>query len=160
MDLRSFAEDNRLRVRRDEDNTQIITGKVGHLWEYGEGKLAVTLLDLTPTKWGFRRNACLAVGMQLDQDGHDEGTLLFDPVDEEQVEMALKVAEVKRKRRVSPETLERLRAMSARNQIRKDSPVEGRGSTNDGRDGKGCGSDKGIDLPEFPACKREGSEAA
>lgn len=160
MDLRSFAEDNRLRVRRDEDNTRIIPGTAGQIWEYGEGKLAVTLLDLTPTKWGFRRNACLAVGMQLDQDGHDEGTLLFSPSDAKQVEMALKVTDVRRKRRVSPESLERLRAMSARIQIRNYSPVEGQSSAHHARDGVGSGSDKGKALPAFPARKREGSEAA
>ena len=159
MDLRSFAEDNRLRVRRGEDNSQLIPGKVGHVWDYGDGLFGVTLLDLTPKKWGFRRNACLAVGMRLQQDGHDEGTLLFDPVDEEQVKMALKVAKLKRKRQVSPESLERLRAMSARIQIRKNSPVEGQSSAQDGRDGKGSGSDKGEGLPAFSARKREGSEA-
>jgi hypothetical protein len=98
--------------------------------------------------------------MRLHQDGHNEGTLSFSPSDAKQVEMALKAAEVKRKRQVSPESLERLRAMSALIQIRKNSPVEGQSSAQDGRDGKGSGSDKGEGLPAFSARKREGSEAA
>ncbi len=109
--LRTFAEAHRLRTRRDEDNTLMIPGKVGHIWEFDEDLLAVTLLNLTNGKWSGekrgRRKPCCDVGMKLHQDGDCEGTLLFDPEDAEQVELALRVAEVKRRRWMSPENKQR-----------------------------------------------------
>jgi hypothetical protein len=106
--LRVFAKGHRLKFKCHEDNTLIISGKVGHIWEFDEERLAVTLLDLSPNMWSYRRKACLNAGMELGQDGDGEGTLLFDPDDAEQVEAALKVAEVKKTRWMSPEHRERL----------------------------------------------------
>jgi hypothetical protein len=148
MDLRTFAEKHRLRVRRDEDNCQIIPGKDGHIWDYGDGLFGVTLLELTPMKWGYRRNACLRAGMELHQDGDSEGTCLFDPTDSEQVRVALKVAQVKRKRRVSPEQLERLREMAAHRRKRIHAPQEATLTAQNARTGHDVGSGKGGDVLE------------
>jgi hypothetical protein len=118
--LRTFAANHRLKVRSHEDGTLIIPGKVGHIWEFDEDFLAVTLLNLTKRKWGGdkkrrreegprkgRKHECCRVGMELLRDGDCEGTLLFYPEDAEQVKVALKVAEVKRTRWMSPEHRER-----------------------------------------------------
>jgi len=134
MELKVFAEAERLKIRRDEDYTQFIPGKDGGRWKYGDGRLAVSLLELTPSKWGFRRNACLRAGMTILQYGDDEGTLLFDPSKPAQVE---KVGRIHRKRRVSPEQVEHLRAMSARNRIRKNSSEDRGDTTGKGRGGQG-----------------------
>ena len=101
MSARSFAEPHRLRVRRDDDGAAIIPGKYGHLWEFDDNTLALTLLDLTPKKWGNRRRACLGAGMEIHQDGEDEGTLLFDPADDDQLALAVKVCGIKRRRILS-----------------------------------------------------------
>jgi hypothetical protein len=101
MTLQAFAEDHRLTVRRDEANDRIIPGKHGHIWERGE-RFAVTLLDLTPRKWNHRKRLCLEEGMELDQDGDFEGTLLFDPTNADQAEAAIGVAKI-RKRKVPSE---------------------------------------------------------
>jgi hypothetical protein len=148
MDVGAFAESQRLKVRRDEDGTQIIPGKAGHVWAYGAGRLAVTLLELTPRTWGHRKRACLAVGMDLHQDGDYEGTLLFDPTDAEQVQVALKAAHVKRRRRVSTKTKERLRAMSARRQRRINAPQEGTLTDSNARTVLDAGSGKGSELAQ------------
>ena len=160
MDVRAFAEARRLRVRRDEDNTRIIPGRHGHIWDHGDDLFGVTLLDLTPRKWTHRKKLCLEAGMELQQDGDFEGTLLFDPTDSNQVQVALKVAGVKRKRRVSPEQIERLKAMSARNRIRKNSPVEGQLPGNYARGESGRGSSMGSNLSKVSFSGANGSEAA
>lgn len=54
-------------------------------------------------KWGVVRDACLATGMTLVQEGDAEGALTFDPMDIGQVQEAIKAAKVKTRRRVSPE---------------------------------------------------------
>lgn len=97
MDIRAFAKRERLKTRRDEVNEEIIPGRgwklqahrIGeeavltsrgsHIYEHGDGRLAATFLKGTPRTWGFRKRRGLAVGMELHQDGDEEGTLLFDP---------------------------------------------------------------------------------
>ena len=99
--LPELAEAHRLKVRRDDDGQRIIPGRYGHLWEFDHGMLAVTLLDLTPRQWTHRKRACIAAGMELHQDGEDEGTLIFDPGDAAHLAMAVKVAGIKKRRIMS-----------------------------------------------------------
>ena len=113
-----FAEANRLKVKRDECNDQVIPGKLGDIWEYGPGSMAVTIYEILPKgreitkkKWTYCKRACLKVGMTLDVDCDREGTLLFDPENAEEVAVAIKVAKISRKRRVSEEEKQRLREM-------------------------------------------------
>ena len=70
--FRSFAKRHRLRVRRDEDGEPVIQGRDGLIYEYGSDRLGVIVLNSTPKKWGNRKRACLAAGMELLQDGHDQ----------------------------------------------------------------------------------------
>lgn len=110
--MRAFAERHRLRVRRDEAGEPVIPGRDGLIYEYGSGRLAVMVAGTSPEpltpgprlRWAYRRRACLAVGMALVQDGDDEGVLTFDPASREQVRVALRVAAVKRRRRVPAPT--------------------------------------------------------
>jgi len=74
----------------------VIQGKVGQIYAYDSARLAVMLLDLTPTMWFYRRKACLSEGMQMHQDGDSVGTLLFDSTDPGQVRLAMKVAQAKK----------------------------------------------------------------
>jgi len=156
MSLRAFAENNRLKVRRDEDNTRIIPGKHGHIWDHGDDLFGVTLLDLTPRKWTHRKKLCLEAGMELQQDGDFEGTLLFDPTDVDQVRVALRVAGVKKRRTMSPAQLEVLA------RARKASPIMRRGLSSDfsPQEQEGRVFDGGSDSSTVSFSEREGSEAA
>jgi hypothetical protein len=55
------------------------------------------------TKWTYWRQACVAAGMEVIQNGDWEGTLRFDDNNPEQVKLAIRLAGIKRKRLVSEE---------------------------------------------------------
>lgn len=111
--MRAFAERHRLRVRRDEAGEPVIPGRDGLIYEYGSGRLAVMVLDLTPRRWGHIRRQCVAGGMEVLQDGDAEGSLIFDPTDDVQALLAIRAAHIRRRRVVSEATRQRLRRMSA-----------------------------------------------
>lgn len=113
--MKAFAKTRQLTTKRDEDNTITVPGPIGHIWKYGTKRLAITFLDLTTRQWATIRRACVKTGMELQQEGDYEGTLLFDPKNTKQVRAALKVTGLKKKRKMSPEQLERLREMGTRN---------------------------------------------
>ena len=160
MDLMSLAAANRLRVRRDEGGSRIISGKNGHLWDHGAGLFAVTLLDLTRRKWTHRKKLCLKAGMELHQDGDFEGTLLFDPEDSEQVKVALSVAGVKKRRQLSPEHRERLMEVGAMYRFSSRTGQERLSSDFNAREEDGGASEGGRDLSAVSFFGGEGLEAA
>jgi hypothetical protein len=104
-----FAEKHRLKARRDtDDGTDIIPGThdLSHIYEWDQNEL--TVIFTTPaTKpartffWRKHRESGITVGMRLIQDGDAEGCLGFDPANPEQVKIALRLAGVKKQRRVS-----------------------------------------------------------
>ena len=107
-----IAEQHRLKISRDACNDPIIKGKLGEVYEYSDGTLGVLFMPDEKNKhperswarkWRIVRDACVAVGMTLVQDGDAEGALTFDPRDIGQVREAIKAAKVKTRRRVSPE---------------------------------------------------------
>jgi hypothetical protein len=155
MDLRSFAQAERLKLRKDEDGSLIVPGKKGHLWEYGDCFLAVTLLELTPRKWSHRRKLCLEAGMHLHQDGDFEGTCLFDPSDPTQVEVAIRVAEIKRRRIPSTAQLEVLARAREASPIMRRSPSSGFKAR--ARPGRGLNEERGTSAVSFSG---EGSSEA
>lgn len=124
MDIRAFANEYRLRTRRDEDGGRIVPGKHGKIDPYDIATLAVMILGSTPRKWGFARRAGEAAGMTVLQDGDAEGTLLFDPSNAEQARTAIKIAAAKRKRIMSPAQREVLA------KARKASPLMRRTASN------------------------------
>jgi len=120
MTFEQFAEKHRLRINTDPaDGTPVIWGHRGksHVYEYGEGILGVMILPETGSShwWTAARKAFLAAGMQIRQNGDFEGAATFDPQNPEQVKVALKHADVRPRREVSPaqrEALTKARAMA------------------------------------------------
>lgn len=105
MTLAAFAERYRLKVRTDEDGSQVINGRRGKIYLFDVRHLAVLVLNLTPRRWGNARRSGQEVGMRVLQDGDAEGTMLFDPTNPDHAKVAIKVAGVKKKRTMSPEQL-------------------------------------------------------
>jgi hypothetical protein len=110
----AFAKRSRLRTYRDTDGTTIIRGHADcHLYEYGDGELALMILSDGEhvRRWAGIRKKCLAAGMTLRQNGDDEGALSFDPNNRQQARLAIKIAGARPKRQLSPEHRARLRAV-------------------------------------------------
>jgi hypothetical protein len=98
--LEQFAATHRLRVTRDAYYTPIIAGRAGSLiTEYDDdGRLSVLLMGTSARWWNGRRNALVAAGAQLEQDGDTEGSLSFDPSNAIASALAIKFAGCKRRR--------------------------------------------------------------
>jgi len=111
MTIRTFAEKHRLRTVTDSDGSHIIPGRSGQIYEHSSTRLGVTFdseRHTTREGWNNRRRQCVAAGMTLWQDGDYEGSLLFDPSDPRQTEMAIRVAGCRVKRNQSPAQLANL----------------------------------------------------
>jgi hypothetical protein len=114
--IRAFADHNRLSISRDVDRTSVIRGRAGcHLYEHDEGELGLLVLregqDPRPRRWAAIREKCLAAGMTLRQNGHDEGSVTFDPDNRQQSRLAIKIAGARPKRQLSPEHRAKLLAV-------------------------------------------------
>jgi hypothetical protein len=117
--IEQFAERNRLKTRIDRgDDTKVILGKLGHLYEYGPSTMGLCFIpEPDPTKpertklWNARKQACLDAGMTLQQDGDAEGCMSFDPANHRQSKLAISVVKAKTKRVMSPEQLAHLATM-------------------------------------------------
>jgi hypothetical protein len=120
--LQRFATRHRLKTRVDSDETRIIPGRDGQLYEHAPGQLAVMFLSArakSPGMWNNRRRAGEAVGMTLYQNGDQEGVLTFDPLNAKQVALAIKIASIKRKRIMSPAQKEILARATSKSPIGK-----------------------------------------
>jgi hypothetical protein len=104
-----FATRHRLKCRVDGDGTQVIPGKFGQVYECGNGQLAVMVMPRPPRKnyWAIKRNKLAALGCTVLQDGECEGTAAFDPDNPAQSKAAIRAAGITRKRRISPDQLNR-----------------------------------------------------
>jgi hypothetical protein len=103
--LQRFATKHRLKTRIDVDETKIVSGAHGQLFEHGPGELAVIFLSptaKTPGMWNNRRRAGLRVGMILLQNGDMEGSFLFDAKKPDQAKAAITIAAVRRRRVSTP----------------------------------------------------------
>ena len=105
MTLVDFAEKQRMKVKKDECGDGIICGKYGHIFEYGSGRLGVCIMSATGTahRWKRAREAFIAAGMQITQNGDTEGCAVFDPADQKQVTAAVQHTKVRPRKQVSPE---------------------------------------------------------
>lgn len=113
MTLANFAEKNRLKVMRDDLGDTIIPGKQGHVYEYSATELGVMFMPprtqaepwgrWCPKTWGNFKRAAVAAGMTARQNGDSEGCLSFDPKNNEQAKLAIKIAKVRPKRQPTPE---------------------------------------------------------
>jgi len=102
--LGSFALQYRLKTKLSKDGTKIIQGKFGHIYKHSNGVLGVLVMLDPPRKryWGCARKTLLTAGFTLVQDGDGEGAAVFDPENPNQARLAIRVAGIKRKRRLPP----------------------------------------------------------
>lgn len=119
--IERFAEQYRLKVRRDSCGDEIIPGKPhkadrpedrNHIYEHSDGRLGVYLSFPSARSWNARRTTALAAGFVLNQNAQTEGTLLFSPENEQQARLAIRLAGIKRIRKSTPEQLARLAEFS------------------------------------------------
>ena len=114
-------------MRRDECGESIIPGRQGQIYEYGDGELGVMFMSGLCTKmWNKFRTAALAMDMTLRQNGDSEGCLSFDPANDAQAGLAIKIAGVRPKRQVSPGQIARQVATLAkfRSQAKQEHTLE------------------------------------
>ena len=120
--LEKFAEKHRARITRDRsDDTNVIAGRSGHLYEYGEDLLGVMFMPpptagqpwgkWQPRTWNNFKRAGQTVGMTMLQDGDSDGCMGFDPENPRQSKLALKMAGIKAKRQISAATFTRLKSI-------------------------------------------------
>ena len=118
MTIQDFAAKYRLHTRLDDDQTTIIRGKFGHIFDYDDNVLGVMIMlqprlkfpppgqpqppIKKPNYWGFRRSAFLHAGFTITQDGSYEGCATFDPQNPAQAKIAIKAAGIKSRRIPSP----------------------------------------------------------
>jgi hypothetical protein len=114
LNIKKFAESYRLRTSKDADETTIISGRNGQIYEHSAGKFGVIYQPAKnawkPKTWGNHRRRCEAAGMTVHQNGDSEGALLFDPKNGELAALAVKVAGCRPKKVISPEHLAKMRA--------------------------------------------------
>lgn len=112
--LRQFAEQNRLRTRRDEDNTLVAVGRlaksrpgVRRISDYEDGRLLLSIHNsvdsdaeyrLSKRGWTYVKKRCLGAGMTLHQNGDREGSFLFDPAVPEQAAQAIEESGAQKRR--------------------------------------------------------------
>lgn len=129
MHIKQFAERHRLKLVRDKsDDTPVIIGKGGQIYEYSEAELGVMFITPVskPTRTHFWRKMsaqCVASGMSMRQCGDAEGTLSFDALNPEHFRLAMKLAGVRPKRLASAAQMANL-AKGNRFQKRPDTRTE------------------------------------
>ena len=121
--IQLFATMNRVRAKRDECGELLIRGKHGIVFDCDDGEgLALALFDNPPNRASKARTLlclrkkALAAGLPARQIGDCESVFLFNPQDQEQSKLALKLVGVQRRRRLSEQHRQRLRAASQNTQ--------------------------------------------
>jgi hypothetical protein len=120
----------RLKLRVDVDETRTVSGRAGQIHQHDLGRLGVMYMSAkakTAEMWNTRRKACMAVGMELHQDGDRDGCLSFNPRNTEQCKLAMQVAAEKKRRIMSQaqkESLQRARTtFSVKPQVNPDRTI-------------------------------------
>ncbi len=113
-----------LRVKRDPCGERIIPGRLGHLYEHGDGRLGIMLLLDTRKKWNTRRRWLEQAGFTIWQNGDTEGSALFDPSSGSQARLAIRLVGAKHKRVPSPAQLEVLRRATEVANLRRNRPTD------------------------------------
>lgn len=127
--IRNFATRYLLNPTLDkQDLTEIISGRTGQIYDHGEGLLAVMFLPpkgrWMPRKWGNVRRACIEAGMTLLLDCDSEGSLSFDSENQDEAKLAIRVAGIKSRRRLSDEQRARLRAIGSASKLARGTAQE------------------------------------
>ena len=108
MNFRTFADSNRLRVKRNEAE-DLILGKYGEVTDMGDkGRFRLRLLAVPRSAnkdrtLRNRRNRAIAGGLELKWQGDAESVFYFDPADAAQVNLVVELVGAKRRRVMSPE---------------------------------------------------------
>jgi hypothetical protein len=118
-DVRSFAKHHRLKCRLDNCDDPIIRGKYGEIGEHGDGRLNACFHGVGAEKLSrvramrIRETERSGLGSRIsgEPDG-DEALFAFDPNDVTAAEWFIKNLGIKRKRRISSTTAERLRSFN------------------------------------------------
>jgi hypothetical protein len=110
--IQDFAQTNGLRTKRDECGEIIVPAKHGQIYFWGTGRMGIMILSNSVGLWRGRRKKALAGGMENLQNGDTEGTLLFDPVNRDQVRLAIRLVGAKKRRVPSEKQLAHLRTLN------------------------------------------------
>jgi len=121
VDIKEFAEKYRVSARRDADGTDIVAGKLGHMYEHSAVKLGVLFMPSAPRArlWSVVKARGMAAGMTVRQNGDSEGTLIFEPNDAEQARLAIKLVRIRPKRILTDEQRSVLAARLSKGALRK-----------------------------------------
>lgn len=109
-------KDFRLRSRTDVDGTTVVFGKLGQLYEDDPDEGTLGAIYMAPDKakgWKVRREAFLAAGATLHQNGDNEGSVIFPANDSKLIRLACRLLRIPNKRSLSPERREQMIAVLA-----------------------------------------------
>jgi hypothetical protein len=128
--IHRFAATHSLPVGRDKDGTYIICGKAGHVFEQGGSLLGMQAAFRSTRQCKSACRRLQDAGCTVIQRGDTEICATFDPSDDVQAQLALRIARIPRKRRVSPASLAALARHRHIGQFRRavDSPAPKRGA--------------------------------
>lgn len=108
--VHAFARAHRLKSARGADNAVTIPGRAGAIYAFDCERLACHIESRTVRARNVRVRNCESQGMVLVQDGDTEAVLTFDPNRPTHVELALKVAGIRRRKVPSEAQLVALKA--------------------------------------------------
>jgi hypothetical protein len=83
MTIQEFCKLYRVKLAKDKCGEEIIPGKLGHLFDYGDGRFGIVLEDTSSRSSRARvlmsrKRAALQGGFSLKQQGECESVLLFN----------------------------------------------------------------------------------
>jgi len=113
LTIQEFAEQNRVRVRRDSCGDEVIPGKPRnatrqedrrHIFQHDGNLFGVCLLLSSARAFGNAMRRLLPLGFIPGQTGDAEGVLLFDPTNSEQAKAAIREMLLQRENVVSTAT--------------------------------------------------------
>ena len=122
MNIKEFAKKYRLNTELDPaDNTTIVRGKLGQIYEYDDNQLAVMIMpeSRNPRHWNNRRRFFKLLNMEICQDGDEEGSAIFDPENNIQARAAIRGAGIHIKKQLSVEARERLAQVGLRSRFKE-----------------------------------------
>jgi hypothetical protein len=127
--LQDLASYYRLSLIRDSCGESIIPGRNGQLYAYDHAIAGITVSFDSKRAWSFARKKLLLAGFSLFQNCDTEGSATFNHQNPNHVKLALRLAGIKARRRVSSETLARLAAFSRARKVIAGTPVVAIGAT-------------------------------
>jgi hypothetical protein len=92
LNIQQFATAHDLKTR-NEDGVKIIPGiDESHIYQYDDTHFGLMYMDSLEKNHATYRKQCLALGMEIHQDGDTEFAATFDPKNEKQAKQAIQVA--------------------------------------------------------------------